>query len=1036
MAEQENWRSLRRGGLAAWSIRHPIGITMITLALVVLGAFAFLRLSVDLLPQIIYPEIRVRILDPGVPARIMEDQVTRQLEEQLAITENAVSVYSESSEGASLVQLDFPYGSDIDLALRDASTRLDRAKRFLPDSIDPPIIYKRDPSQIAVAEYVVSSADRDAVALRSWVDYSFSKWFLNLPGVASVEVGGGLIREIQVLPNLLRLAAVGLSLTELETQIQQANQDIPGGRLEAIGREFSSRTQGRFTSVEQLKQLPLTLPDGSNITLAEVAEVRDTHEDEILRVRFNGTQGIKVSIQKQPRANSVDVVDAVDQRIQWMQSEGLLPGDIHVDKVSDQAVYVRHALNNAALAGLSGALLAMLVVYIFLGDIRRTLVIGSAMPIAIAVTFVAMSMSDLTLNIMTLGGLAIGIGMLVDNTIVMLENIQRHQKTGEDAITAGTSAAREVNSAIVASTSTNLAAILPFLLIGGLTGLLFRELIFTVAAAIFSSMLVALTLVPAWASHMKQRPANRMRLQFDKFMHWLQDRYEHLLQRLIAHASWQLGTLIIFILALFITVPHFLQGKSIFLPSFDEGAVYVNVSADPGIALENMDVGVTQIEQLLMNEPTVKNVFVITGGFIFGRTEREESSSASIYVELVPSTERDINSQAWVGMMTKKIEALELVGFRVYMRVRGVRGLRTSASDDEVTLRVQGPDLETLDEIAHTLTQKLRGIPGLRNASFPGEEVRQELAINVDRVRAAQLGLSVEAIGKAIETALNGRDISDYIDGDREYNILMRLPKPEIQSIVDLRGLLLFAPSNERAEVYLGDVAEIQFISAPSKIQRDQQQRITEVTASLTGTHTIAEVNQQVQAILAELALPNGYRIYDVGEIRALQQGQSQAVILIGLAIFLVFVVMAVQYESLRNPIVILLGIPFAAIGAAVGLPAFDVPLSMPIWLGLIMLAGIVVNNAIVLVEYIELLKDEGLATAEAIARAGAIRLRPIMMTTLTTVVGLLPLSIGVGQGSEMLQPLAQTIVFGLSFSLLVSLLLIPVFYYRLHPQR
>lgn len=263
---------LRSGGLAAWSIRHPIGVTMIALALIVLGLFAFQRLPVDLLPHIIYPEVRVRILDPGVPARIMEDRVTRQLEEQLAITEDAISIRSTSSEGAASVDLSFPYGKDIDIALRDASTRLDRAKRFLPDTIDPPIIYKRDPAQIAVVEFVVSSPQRDSVALRSWVDYVFSKWFLNLPGVASVEVGGGLVREVQVLPDLRRLAAVGLTLDDLETQIQEANQDIPGGRLEASGREYASRTQGRLTSIQALAQLPLTLDNGSTVRLDEIAK--------------------------------------------------------------------------------------------------------------------------------------------------------------------------------------------------------------------------------------------------------------------------------------------------------------------------------------------------------------------------------------------------------------------------------------------------------------------------------------------------------------------------------------------------------------------------------------------------------------------------------------------------------------------------------------------------------------------------------------------------------------------------------------------
>ncbi|WP_455365767.1 efflux RND transporter permease subunit, partial [Kaarinaea lacus] len=478
----------RTGGLAALSIRHPVGVSMIALAVIVLGVFALGRLSIDLLPHIIYPEVRVRIIDPGVPATVMEDRITRQLEEQLAITEDAVSVQSRTSQGLSTVDLSFEYGKDIDIALRDASTRLDRAKRFLPDTIDPPVIYKRDPSQIPVLEFVVTSGLRDAVELRSWTDDVLRKWFLNLPGVAAAEIGGGMVREIHVLVDQQRLAGIGLTMNDVVAALERGNREDPAGRLQMSRQQISGRISGRFTEVSQIKQLPLRLPDGKTIYLDEVANVVDTHEDERIRVRANGISGIKMSIQKQPNANTVAVVDVVNERLLYLRAQGLLPDDIEVVPVADQSIYIRQSLSNSALAAISGALLAMAVVYIFLGNLRRTLIIGSAIPIAIMVTFVLMGMGGLTLNVMTLGGLALGVGMLVDNTIVMLENIYRHQRedetpSEESAITA----AKEVNSAIVASTSTNLSAVLPFLFIGGLTGLLFRELIFTISAAILAS---------------------------------------------------------------------------------------------------------------------------------------------------------------------------------------------------------------------------------------------------------------------------------------------------------------------------------------------------------------------------------------------------------------------------------------------------------------------------------------------------------------------------------------------------------------------
>ncbi|HHO59453.1 MAG TPA: efflux RND transporter permease subunit, partial [Thiotrichales bacterium] len=402
----------RAGGLAAWSIHHPVGITMLTLTVVILGLFSFRHLGVNLLPQIIAPDVLVRINDSGVPASIMEDRVTRQLEEQLAITEGAIAVQSRTSEGRSAVDLSFPYGVDIDDALRDASIRLDRAKRFLPPNDDPPIIYKRDPSQIAVLELVVSSTDMDAIELRSWVDYTFSKWFLNLPGVASVEVGGGLEREIDIIPDQEKLALAGLTLQSLSEQVRSQNVDAPGGRLQTGSEVLSARTAGRFTSLADLRALPLQSDNSTereqNLTLADVARVIDGHGEENLRIRLNKIPGVKMSVQKQPQANTVAVVDEIRNRLAFLQQQKLVPPSIHVAVVGDQSTFVRHAINNASMAALSGAVLAMLVIYLFLGSLKRTLIIGSAIPIGILVTFTLMQTLNLTLNIMTLGGLALG----------------------------------------------------------------------------------------------------------------------------------------------------------------------------------------------------------------------------------------------------------------------------------------------------------------------------------------------------------------------------------------------------------------------------------------------------------------------------------------------------------------------------------------------------------------------------------------------------------------------------------------------------
>ncbi|MES9869668.1 MAG: efflux RND transporter permease subunit [Sedimenticola sp.] len=1019
------------GGLAAWSLRHPIGVVMITLAIMVLGLFALQRLNIDLLPHIIYPDVRVRIMDPGVPATIMEDEVTRQLEEQLAITEDAIHIESQTSEGRSAVSLSFEYGKDIDIALRDASTRLDRAKRFLPDTIDPPVIYKRDPSQIPIAEYVVSSSLRDPVELRSWVDYSLGKWLLNIPGVAAAEVGGGLIREIQVLADQNRLAGLGLDILDIAASLESANIETPAGRLIMDNAEISGRTAGRFRNVEEIANLPIPVENGGGparlLRLGEVAQVIDGAEDERLRIRLNGLPGIKLSIQKQPQANTVAVVDGVNVKLEQLHRDGLIPEDIEVRIVDDQAQYVRRSLDNAITAAGSGALLAMLVVYIFLGSLRRTLIIGSAIPIAILVTFILMSSAGLTLNIMTLGGLALGIGMLVDSTIVMLENIYRHQRKGEDRDHASKQAASEVNSAIVASTSTNLAAVLPFLFISGLVGLLFRELIFTISAAIVASMLVALTLVPALAGRIPAGREGLLRRGVNGAIALLQNGYAWLLGWLI-RVHWLI--LALFIAGLAVAAPRFLDSKQIFLPRMDEGQVYVSISADKGTSVARMNRITERIEGILSIQPEVETLFTTVGGHVFGRSQHESANRASVKVQLKPLTERaGLPTQRWIGRVNKLVAKERIPGIKVRIFSRGVRGIRLNRSDDDFALRIKGPDLEVLEKLADRVMQKITAVDGLGNLQHSAEEKNQELSVLVDRERAASYGLTVEDVGKALRFALQGSNVTDFITEDRSIDVLLRLDREDVANPADLENIILFSKNESRAPVHLSDIARVELQPTPSAIMRDLQQRMVEVSATLTGEKTLNETIESTLKLLDDMQIPKGYTVYEAGNLETLKEGRNLSYQLLGLAIFLVFVVMAVQYESLRNPIVIILSVPFAIIGVAIGLQVTELPLSMPIWLGMIMLAGIVVNNAIVLVEYIEIQRRNGLGVREAIIEAARLRLRPILMTTLTTVVGMLPLALALGEGSEMLQPLAVTIVSGLLFSTLVSLVLVPSVY-------
>jgi multidrug efflux pump subunit AcrB len=639
-----------------------------------------------------------------------------------------------------------------------------------------------------------------------------------------------------------------------------------------------------------------------------------------------------------------------------------------------------------------------------------------------------MALGGLSLNIMTLGGLALGIGLLVDNTIVMLENITRHQRLGESDLEAPVNAASEVNSAIVASTSTNLAAVLPFLFIGGMVGLLFRELIITISAAIVASMFVALTLVPALGARVHQSTQNPLQQMMDGLMRLLQKGYTGL-TRLLLKLPW--FPLLILLPLMFVATPVFIDGKQIFLPSMDEGEISVRLTGEPGTRLDETDDYMIQLENLFLAQPDVLTVFTSSGGRVFGRSEREAANRGSLDIRLVPLSQRSRSSQQWVKKMQKEVSKMQLTGQRIRMRVRGIRGVRMGSGDDDLSIRVQGANIEVLTELGEEIVNRLQDVRGLKNLKHSYEETRNEVTVNIDRQRAADQGIRIGDIGLGLRAALDGLVVSDFIEADRQVDIRLRLPRTGFRSPDDLGNILVGLKQGQ--PVRLREVASVSFNPAPASILRDNQLRIVEVTASLTGGISTEQAMALVNEQLVDLPLPEGYSRYDGGEVKTLQQGRRMGINLLALALFLVFVVMAVQYESLVNPLVILLSVPFSAIGVAAGIHWLAIPISMPVWLGLIMLAGIVVNNAIVLVEQIEVERDRGLELLAAIVEGARLRLRPILMTTLTTVVGMSPLAIGFGEGSEMLQPLAVVIVWGLSFSMLVTLILVPSMYRLLH---
>ncbi len=1037
MSEQQ--KRPRRRGLPSLSIDRPIGTIMATSVILVLGVFFLSKLPLDLLPSIVYPQVRVNVSNSGVEPEVLEETVAKPLEAALATTENLTRIETEVQEGRVGVNLHFNYGTDIDFALQDASKNLERARGRLPEEADPPTIGKSDPSQIPIFESAFSSPTRDLISLRDWVEYRLRPQLLTIEGVASVDVSGGLIREVQVILDQERLRSYGLTVSQVIEAIRASNQDVAAGRVASPTREVVGKTSGKFQNIDEIRSLVLPVAGGGRIPLSEIAEVRDTNQEQRMWVRLDGVPAVKLSVRKQPDANTVAVADNVNARLAELSETGFLPNDVHYEITQNQADFIRNSVNSVRDAAISGALLAMVMVLLFLGSLRKTFVVGMAIPIAILGTFMLMGLGGLTLNIMSLGGLALGVGMLIDGSVVMLENIfRRTEEYGEEPLEAAHTGAGEVQSALIAATLTNIAAVVPFLLISGLAALIFRELILTITFAIVGSLFVAITVVPMLAAQLAkvrfESGLSRSRLirGVDGAVDGLRSFYRRIGPGVLRY-RWVVLLSAVAMLGGTAFLARSLGSE--FLPQVDDGNVSMFMRLPPGASAEQTNLLALEVEELVREMPHVEHVFTVAGGFLFGSATAERAGRGSAEIILSPADQRDMSADEWVQMLQAKIADRGFPGASVFVRPPRIRGLRTSASGSAVDITVQGDDLLELQRVADEIMRRVNDVPGLENLEPSTEDASPQLAVELDRERASYLGLNVAAVGQNLRTALDGTIASRYTEANKEYDIRVMFPRERFTSPEDLRTIALFPGQGGGPPIYLRDVANVYSTLGPTTISRENQNRILRLSGDVIAeVASVGQVNQEIRSRLADLELPDGYAILYGGEEEAIRENNRQLTTVVLLAIFLVFVVMAVQYESMINPIVIITAIPLSLIGVGAALWITQTPLSAPVLLGVILLAGIVVNNAILLVEYIEQYRREaGVEMEEAVIEAGVVRLRPIMMTTITTVFGMMPLSLGIGQGSELMQPLAIAVVGGLTVSMLLTLLVVPATYVILH---
>jgi hydrophobe/amphiphile efflux-1 (HAE1) family protein len=1047
---EERKDAVRGGAVARLAIRRPVGTLAIASVVFVLGLFFLQRLPIDLLPEIEYPQIRVTVNYPGVAPEVMEEQVTRVLERNLAATEKLVRITSTVHDGRTDVDLTFEFGTNLDLALQDAARYLEQARTRLPSDIQPPRIRKFDAGQNAIWEGAFSSSVRSEAAVRDWVENSLTPQLIAIPGVSSVEAAGGMTREMEVVVDQERLRSYGLGIDDVIASLAAENVDIAAGRLTSGSFDVVAKTEGLFRSVRDIENVLLRLPangasaaagaagassaNGHVIRLGEVAQVRDGHREQRVFARLNGVASTQVQVYKLTGTNTVAVADEVLATLARLERSGFIPPDIQYQSFRDPTYFIRGALASVGTAAILGGALAMLMVLMFLGSLRKGFIIGLSIPIALMATFSLMGAGGLTLNIISLGGLALGVGLLLDNAIVVLENIYRHRdKLGKPPEQAANDGAGEVVSAITAGTLTNLAAVVPFLLVTGVAALVFREMILTISFAIIATLAAALTLVPTLAallgkirfeSGLARTPPLRA---FAALIEWLAMLYRRLLP-FVLRLRW--GVVTVAALALAGSAWLFTQLGNEFLPPLDDGNVLMRVTLPPGTPPDETQAVARRVETHLRAMPHVESVFTLAGGALWGGVINERPASSLFFIQLSPLSQRpDVAAGHWIANAQREIRALDIPGARIWVRPPVIRGLRFTATGNDLAIGIVGSDLATLRALAREVSRRLEGIPGLEGLDAGSDDQNPLMRVYVDRERAADFGLRVSEVGNAIRHAVDGAVPTRYISGNQEYDVRVRLPTDAVND-TEVLGNLLLSRGNG-APVQLRDVAQFELGVGPASIERENQNRIARVVGDINSAVTdVGSVIAEVERRLADLELPDQYGLLYGGQWETIQDTHREIVMVILLAVFLVFVVLAVQYERLSNPLVIITAAPLSLVGVSLMLTATQTPVSAPVLIGGVLLIGIVVNNAILLVEYIEIgRRRHGLPVVDAIVEAGSVRLRPILMTTTTTVLGMTPLAIGLGEGAEIMRPLALTVIGGLLGAMLLTLFVVPCLY-------
>jgi len=1010
--------------LADVSIERPVFATMMILALVVLGLFSYTKLNIDQFPDVDFPYVTATTVLAGAGPEQIETDVTKRIEDAVNTIAGVDHIQSISQEGVSIVIVQFKLEVEGQQAALDVREKIAAIQSELPDDIEDPVIQRLDPASTPIFTLTVSG-ERSPKEITTFTKNVIKKRLENVSGVGRVDLVGGAEREIQVIVDAARLQAYNLSIQDVIQSVGAANVEIPAGNLEQGSRQLLLRTMGKYKSVGDFDKVVVATPGGKVVHLSEVATLEDGIKEQESLSRLNGNQAVGLSILRQSGSNTVRVAEAIQRQIAEIRKE--LPSDIQLTIARDNSTFIRESVNDVLFDILYGGLMAVIVVYLFLANMRSTIISAIALPTSIIASFIIMYALGFTLNTMTLMALSLAVGLLIDDAIVVIENIYRHMEDGESPIEAAKAATSEIGLAVMATTFTVVAVFVPVAFMPGIVGRFFYEFGITVAVAVLVSLFVAFTLTPMLSSRWLNREDEELTNEGNilrRGLYWFNHAFTVMGEKYRGAIDWSLRhrkTVVVGAIAIFLSSFFFMRFLgTAFFPTMDQSEFNVVVTAAPGTSLAGTSRLCEQAEEVLRTFPEVTSTLTSIGA------GSDPVTKGTVLVKLVKKAERKRGIEQIMDEARAKISRIPGANFGL-MVTGGMGGNQKAA-----ILSVRGEDFAELQKIAGQVEHIFRTTPGAADVENSYETSKPEIRLAIDREKASDLGINVSLIATSARAMVDGYVATKYQEGDEQYDVRVRLNKADRTSIENVRAMTIKgtkdAGNGQKVLIPLGSVAEIQQASGPSKINRYDRQREIRIDANLSG-RLLGEVLADAQKRTSALELPAGYSIKVAGMGEMQSESFANILMSLGLAIMFVYIVLAAQFESFKHPFSIMLALPMSLIGAVFALLVFGSSISVMSLIGIIMLMGLVTKNGILLVDFANVLRDRGHKRSEALIMAGATRLRPILMTTFAMIFGMLPVAFAFGEGSELRSPMGQAVIGGLITSTLLTLFVVPVVY-------